>query len=93
MSGTTWPLTKPLLSDEEFAKVLEEDNDVGEMKGLEVGDVLECLTDRFSLADGWMIRALGGVGDRVVDVNHLLVSPSLGYALAAFTFGFASVSA
>ena len=27
MSGISWPMTKPLLSDEEFAKVLEEDND------------------------------------------------------------------
>lgn len=29
MSGIAWPMTKPLLSDEEFAKVLEEDNDAG----------------------------------------------------------------
>jgi len=27
MSGIAWPGTKPLLSNEEFAKVLEEDND------------------------------------------------------------------
>ena len=27
MSGMTWPWTKPLLSDEEFARVLEDDDD------------------------------------------------------------------